>query len=388
MVWVDPNESDRTINVFARVMGAPQADRNLVTFSMNAGLTFHEPFLHRDDDTFGDRHGLRQGQQQRRRARQGLPRSTPARYVPARGSETYVEVTYQYQVTPWWQLQPDIQYVFNPGGGIANPNAPTAAHRQRTGAGPAHQHPVLTALALTRYRRTVNAIIRNCIRVPHEPVHVAAISRATSERSRLAARPSRPCTCRRRAAAPADEPRGFLETVHKHVTLTSTVPDNGDQNPYALVVAPVSAGKIQKDDVLVDNFNNLSNLQGLGTTIVDYNPATKQDDAVRQAAAATCRNVPGGVGLTTAMTMLKSGWVIVGSTPSNDGTTAHQGRRLPAGARRQRPARRRPGPGPTSTAPGATWRSSTTAPPRRCSSAWPASTCRARRCATRRPAIR
>ena len=38
--------------------------------------------------------------------------------------------------------------------------------------------------------------------------------------------------------------------------LTTTVPDNGDQNPYAIVVAPVSAGKIQKDDVLVDNFND------------------------------------------------------------------------------------------------------------------------------------
>jgi hypothetical protein len=26
----------------------------------------------------------------------------------------------------------------------------------------------------------------------------------------------------------ADDPSGFLETVHKHVTLTSTVPNNGD----------------------------------------------------------------------------------------------------------------------------------------------------------------
>src|SRR5271169_4568277 len=58
----------------------------------------------------------------------------------------------------------------------------------------------------------------------------------------------------------ADEPRGFLETVHKHLTLTTTVPDNGDQNPYAIVVAPVSAGKVQQDDVLIDNFNDLSNL--------------------------------------------------------------------------------------------------------------------------------
>ena len=51
MLWVDPNEGDRTINVFARAMGTPLAERNLIDFSMNAGLTFHEPILHRDEDT-------------------------------------------------------------------------------------------------------------------------------------------------------------------------------------------------------------------------------------------------------------------------------------------------------------------------------------------------
>lgn len=124
--------------------------------------------------------------------------------------------------------------------------------------------------------------------------------------------------------ARADQPHGFLETVHKHVTLTSTVPDNGDQNPYAIVVAPVAAGKVQKDDVLIDNFNDLSNLQGLGSTIVDYNPSSRTTTlfATLPRHLARC---PGGVGLTTAMTMLKSGWVIVGSTPSNDGTTATKG---------------------------------------------------------------
>ncbi len=122
----------------------------------------------------------------------------------------------------------------------------------------------------------------------------------------------------------ADEPHGFLETVKRHVTLTSSVPENGDQNPSALVVAPASAGTIQKDDVLVDNFNDLSNLQGRGTTIVDYNPSTRQTTLL----AKLPRHVPqcpGGIGLTTAMTMLKSGWVIVGSTPSEDGTTRTRG---------------------------------------------------------------
>jgi porin len=41
---------------------------------------------------------------------------------PVQSSEEFVEVTYQYQLTPWCQLQPDFQYVFNPGGGILNPN--------------------------------------------------------------------------------------------------------------------------------------------------------------------------------------------------------------------------------------------------------------------------
>ncbi len=117
---------------------------------------------------------------------------------------------------------------------------------------------------------------------------------------------------------------GFLETLHRQTTLTSTVPDNGDQNPYAVIVAPVSAGKIHKDDVLVDNFNDRNNLQGLGTTIVAIDPATKKMRlfAVIPRHLAQC---PGGVGLTTAMTMLKSGWVIVGSLPSQDGTTATKG---------------------------------------------------------------
>ena len=117
---------------------------------------------------------------------------------------------------------------------------------------------------------------------------------------------------------------GFLETIHRHVTRISTVPDNGDLNPYAVVVAPVSAGKIQKDDVLVTNFNNVSNLQGTGGTIIDYNPSARKM-TVFASLPQRLPQCPGGVGLGTAMTMLKSGWVIVGSTPSSDGTTRTKG---------------------------------------------------------------
>jgi hypothetical protein len=125
-------------------------------------------------------------------------------------------------------------------------------------------------------------------------------------------------------ARAADAP-GFLARIHHDTTLSTTVPANGDQNPYAIVVAPVSAGSVKKDDVLVTNFNNDKNLQGLGTTIVDYDPATKQLTVFAELPR-HLPQCPGGIGLTTAMTMLKSGWVIVGSTPSEDGTTATLGK--------------------------------------------------------------
>jgi hypothetical protein len=124
--------------------------------------------------------------------------------------------------------------------------------------------------------------------------------------------------------ARADEPKGFLETIHRHSTLTTTITENGDLNPYAVVVAPVSAGKIQKDDVLVTNFNDVSNLQGTGTTIILYRPSTRQTILFANVPK-RLPQCPGGIGLTTAMTMLKSGWIVVGSTPSTDGTTKTKG---------------------------------------------------------------
>jgi hypothetical protein len=120
----------------------------------------------------------------------------------------------------------------------------------------------------------------------------------------------------------AGEPRGMLELLRRHVVRTSTIPENGDTNPYALIFAPVTAGKIHKGDILFDNFNNLSNLQGTGTTIVDFDPSTKKTALF----AKLPQRLPQcGVGLTTAMTMLKSGWVIVGSLPSTDGTMRTKG---------------------------------------------------------------
>ena len=82
-----------------------------------------------------------------------------------------------------------------------------------------------------------------------------------------------------------------LEGLRRHVTMTSTITDNGDHNPYAVVVAPASSGKIQKGDVLIDNFNNSSNLQGTGTN--DRRLSTRRPRRLRcsPSCRSNCRNV-------------------------------------------------------------------------------------------------
>jgi porin len=122
MVWRPDPQSTKSVNVFLRVMGAPD-DRNLVSFSANGGVTLKAPFEGRDSDSAGI--GVGHVRVSSRAA--ALDRDTAAftgAYVPARTGETFVELTYQYQVNPWWQLQPDLQYTINPGGGLADPNDP------------------------------------------------------------------------------------------------------------------------------------------------------------------------------------------------------------------------------------------------------------------------
>ena len=121
LIWQSPEEPDRTVNVFFRPMWTPLADRNRIDFSMNAGITVHEPFMHRDDDTFG----LAMGDAHVSSRDAAFDRDTAfftGTPMPVRSGETFIEATYQYQATPWLQLQPDLQYVFNPGAGLQDPN--------------------------------------------------------------------------------------------------------------------------------------------------------------------------------------------------------------------------------------------------------------------------
>ncbi len=114
----------------------------------------------------------------------------------------------------------------------------------------------------------------------------------------------------------------YLDQFNKLSVVASTVPANGDVNPYGIVVVPRSTGNLVKGDVLVSNFNNSANLQGTGTTIVEISPSGAVKLFAQLATSNLHGSCPGGVGLTTALVVLRSGWVIVGSLPTSDGTSA------------------------------------------------------------------
>jgi hypothetical protein len=123
-------------------------------------------------------------------------------------------------------------------------------------------------------------------------------------------------------AAQAGTQPSFIGQFHKIKTIASTVPRNGDVNPYGVAVVPGSIGSLVKGDVLVSNFNNSGNLQGTGTTIVQVSPGGLQTVFAQINASTLPGPCPGGVGLTTALGILPGGWVVVGSLPTADGTGA------------------------------------------------------------------
>lgn len=125
MIWRSKDDPNRNLNVFFRPMYTPLQDRNLISFGFDGGLTMHGLFPGRGDDTFGFGIGVTQVSNSASGSDRRLQFFQPSVFAPVRSAETFVEATYQVQVTPWWQIQPDLQYIINPGAGIANPDDPT-----------------------------------------------------------------------------------------------------------------------------------------------------------------------------------------------------------------------------------------------------------------------
>ena len=160
--------------------------------------------------------------------------------------------------------------------------------------------------------------------------------RAASLRSRLQATgrravlPTLVCVCGLLSVGAASaQARSFIgRFMPNSPSIATTVPGNGDVNPYGVVTVPRSVGLLQRGDLLVSNFNNSSNAQGTGTTIVQIPPggnsgAMNSASVFAQIDPSVLPGpCPGGVGLTTALAVTRTGFVIVGSLPTTDGTSA------------------------------------------------------------------
>jgi hypothetical protein len=127
------------------------------------------------------------------------------------------------------------------------------------------------------------------------------------------------------AALAFDHP--FIGQFSTISSLGSTVPANGDVNPYGIVTVPRSVGSLVRGNILISNFNNAENLQGTGTTIVQMTPTGSLSLFAQINPATLPGACPGGVGLTTALAVLPRGFVVVGSLPTSNGmaTTAQAG---------------------------------------------------------------
>lgn len=114
----------------------------------------------------------------------------------------------------------------------------------------------------------------------------------------------------------------FLAPLRKVSKVASTVPANGDVNPYGIVRVTESTGRLRAGEMLVSNFNDKANAQGTGTTIMEIAPSGKRSLFATVSARSLPGKCPGGVGLTTALAQLPGGDVVVGSLPTKNGKSA------------------------------------------------------------------
>jgi porin len=121
-IYQEPDDPNDGASVFLRASASP-GDRNLVNLYLDAGIAYRGLFPGRSDDTLGFGVGITHISPAARRldAIAALQSSSPS---PRRSAEILLEATYQAVLAPGIALQPTVQYVAHPGGGIANPRDP------------------------------------------------------------------------------------------------------------------------------------------------------------------------------------------------------------------------------------------------------------------------
>ncbi len=120
-------------------------------------------------------------------------------------------------------------------------------------------------------------------------------------------------------AVPAQTMAEASDAFIPRLVNSSTIPANGDVNPYGVAFVPngfPAGGAIAAGDVLVSNFNNGANIQGMGTTIVQLTPSGPLAPPGTALTFFTS-TLPG---LSTALGVLQGGFVLVGNVSTADGT--------------------------------------------------------------------
>lgn len=126
-IWQSSSNTARNVNVFGRVMGAPD-QQNAIDFFFNGGVTMMAPLPGRNNDQVGIDFGIGKVSSRLQMAQRNQGNK-------AQTTEELVEITYQAQVLPWLVVQPTVQYTMNPDGGVQEPNNPVHNVRNELVAG-------------------------------------------------------------------------------------------------------------------------------------------------------------------------------------------------------------------------------------------------------------
>lgn len=126
-IWQSSSNSTRNLNVFGRIMGAPDA-QNAIDFSFNGGVTLAAPLPGRDNDQVGIDFGIGKVSSRLQTALRSQGNKAPT-------TEELIELTYQAQLLPWLVVQPTVQYTINPYGGTQDSNDQTHNVRNELVAG-------------------------------------------------------------------------------------------------------------------------------------------------------------------------------------------------------------------------------------------------------------
>ena len=114
LIWRVPgSEEAKGVGVFARFIGAPE-DRNLIDFYFDGGITFSGMIRGRPNDGFAIGFAYTSISDDVSAFDRDLGEPV------ARNYEALIEVAYTFEVKPGFTIQPDFQYIFQPGGNVAD----------------------------------------------------------------------------------------------------------------------------------------------------------------------------------------------------------------------------------------------------------------------------